>query len=290
MTVVLPWLRRVRRSTRVCLASAALLVIWSLPEVAAPLLAPVFAALVLLILAGLFVWWYWIRPRRFRRRRGPADVRLRPLSPRTLRPLAAGIGVACIACQAAYLLHLRFLPVPDVDPFQDFFAMGQQPWGWLVIFVMAVVLAPVIEETVFRGWIQRPLERLWGPAPAVIVSATLFALVHGIPEYLPFYFAIGVLLGGVVLLTRSLWASVLLHAAFNLQNLALALVGPGDLLSELLIARQTPVVILSAAVLISCSVFLVSNARRVRATVRPARAVPVGPAVRVGAQSVEVGA
>jgi membrane protease YdiL (CAAX protease family) len=271
---------------RVCLASAGLLVIWSLPDVAASFLAPVFATPLLLMLAVLFVWWYWIRPRRFRRRRGPADVRLRPLSPRTLRPLAAGIGVACIACHAAFLLHLRFLPVPAVDPFQDFWAMSQQPWGWLMIFVMAVVIAPIMEETVFRGWIQRPLERLWGPAPAVTISATLFALVHGIPEYLPFYFAIGVLLGGVVLLTRSLWASVLLHAAFNLQSLALTLVGPGDLVGELFIARQTPVVIVSAAVLISCSVFLVSNARRVRAIVRPARAVRLGTAVALADQSV----
>ena len=240
-----------------------------------------------LILAGAFVWWYWIRPRRFRRRRGPADLRLRPLSARTLRPLAAGIAVACIATEAVHVLHLRFLPVPSEDPFQALFALGQQPWGWLVIFLLVVVLAPVIEETVFRGWIQRPLERLWGPAPAVIVTAALFALIHGIPEYLPYYFGMGVLFGGVVLVTRSLWGLILLHAAYNLQSFALATAFPTTLADDVAFVQQGPLVVLSVVVLGVAASFLAGNARRVHAMVRPARAPRLALADGLGDQPSE---
>ncbi len=284
MPLVISWLRRFRRSIRVCLASFALLLIWTLPEIVATAVRPSIVAPALLILGGAFVWWYWIRPRPFRRRRGPADLRLRPLSTRTLRPLAAGIVVACVATEAVHVLHLRFLPVPSEDPFQTLFALGQQPWGWLVMFLLVVVLAPIIEETVFRGWIQRPLERLWGPAPAVIVTAALFALIHGIPEYLPYYFWMGLLFGGVVLVTRSLWGSILLHAASNLQSLALMAAFPTTLEDDVAFAQQTPLVVLSVVVLGGAAIFLAGNVRRVRATVRPSRARRTGLADRVGDQ------
>jgi membrane protease YdiL (CAAX protease family) len=285
--MVFSWLRRLRRSMRVCLASIALLAIWSIPEVVA-LLRPAIAAPLLLLLAMVFVWWYWIRPRPFRRRRGPADLRLRRLPARTLRPLAAGIVAACIASQAVLLLHLRFLPVPSEDPFIALFAIGQQPWGWLLLFLLIVVLAPIIEETVFRGWIQRPLERLWGPAPAVIVSAALFALFHAIPEYLPYYFLMGVLFGGVVLVTRSLWASILLHAAYNLESLVFMYFQPTTLENDVAFAQQTTVVILSAAVLAGAGLFLVGNARRLHATVRPARPLRVEPGSGIEDKPTEV--
>ena len=162
MPLVISWLRRFRRSMRVCLASFALLLIWTLPEIVACSRAAAGCRPRAPDPGWRLRGWYWIRPRRFRRRRGPADLRLRPLTARTLRPLAAGVAVACVATEAVHVLHLRFLPVPSEDPFQSLFALGQQPWGWLVIFLLVVVLAPVIEETVFRGWIQRPLERFWG--------------------------------------------------------------------------------------------------------------------------------
>ena len=272
---------------RVCLASFALLLIWTLPEIVATAVRPLVAAPVLLILGGAFVWWYWIRPRRFRRRRGPADLRLRPLTARTLRPLAAGIAVACVATEAVHVLHLRFLPVPSEDPFESLFALGQQPWGWLVIFLLVVVLAPVIEETVFRGWIQRPLERLWGPAPAVIVTAALFALVHAIPEYMPVYFAMGVLFGGIVLVTRSLWGSILLHATYNLQSFVIAAAFPTALADDVAFAQQVPLVVLAVVVVAGAAFFLAGNARRVRATLRPSRARRMGLADRVGDQPSE---
>ena len=75
--------------------------------------------------------------------------------------------------------------------------------------------APVLEETVFRAWIQRPAERRWGPAVAITSSAVLFALVHLDSALVPFYFIDGVIIGVTVWLTRSLWAGVVLHAAHN---------------------------------------------------------------------------
>jgi membrane protease YdiL (CAAX protease family) len=259
------WNRRVGRSVRVCLASLALALVWSLPVVATAIVPPVYSAQLLMIVAGAFVYWYWVRPRRLQRRRGPADLRSRPLSPGTGRHLAAGIVLATIATEAAFLLHARILPSPAENPFQDLASLAGEPWGWLPLLVQLVVIPPIFEETVFRGWIQRPLERYWGPGTGIGVTAILFSLAHAIPEYVLYYFVVGVLLGGVVVLTRSIWASVLLHAALNLQSAALMIVG-ADFHHEIALAQRTPVVITSAIVLIVSGYLLVGVAQRLHAT------------------------
>ena len=271
MTPLNSWLRRVRRTLRVCLVSSLLLVMWSFIQGVVSLQRPLIAGLALVVVTMLFVWWHWLRPARLRRRRGPADLRLRKIPRAAVRPLAGGIVVTGIALEAMFLLHLRLLPVPAEDPFAEMFAMANEPWGWLPLFLLIVVLAPIIEETVFRGWIQRPLERLWGPAPAVGITALLFALVHFIPEYLPYYFVVGLLLGTLVVLTRSLWASIALHTANNVQSMALMFLGGGDFAEEIAVAQLPAVTVASTLVLIGAGLFLSRTARQLRAIVRPPR-------------------
>jgi membrane protease YdiL (CAAX protease family) len=263
-------LRRAWRTFAVCAVSACLFLLWTSIEALASLLRPAFGAPLLLLVFCAFVSWHWWRPRLWQRRRGPADLRLRPLPRPALRLLVAGIVVVCVALEALFIVHLRVLPVPAEDPFKEFYEIANQPWGSLSLFAMVVVLAPVMEETIFRGWIQRPLERLWGTAPAVGWTAVLFSLMHFIPEYVLYYFAIGLVLGSLVVLTRSLWPSIALHAVFNLQSLALSFI-PIGLEDELAFAHMNSVLVLSLVLLLASGIFLTGTARRVRAIVRPAR-------------------
>jgi membrane protease YdiL (CAAX protease family) len=276
MTNMFSWFRRVGRSVRVCLASLALLVLWSVPQLAFEFVRPEVGAPLLLTLGALFAWRYWIRPGRFRRRRGRADVRLRRL-PRQVMPwIVIGILLTSVADYAFYLLNLRFLPVPAEDPFRELYAIAEQPLGWLVVLVLAVLLAPLIEETVFRGWIQRPLERQWGAVPAVVTTAILFALVHGIVELLPYYFVTGLVLGTAAVITRSLWAPVFLHLTYNLQAVGLTLLGTGTYESELELVKSPSVVALAALVLVPTVIALVRTGRHIRVLTRPARPTLVG--------------
>ena len=124
MTVLFSWLRRARRSMRVCLASLALLVIWTIPEIVS-VMRPVFAAPVLLILA-VHVHLVVLDPAPpVSAPTGPADLRLRRLSARTLGPLAAGIVAACIAAEALITLHRRFCSCVPLDPFRTIFVLAE---------------------------------------------------------------------------------------------------------------------------------------------------------------------
>jgi Type II CAAX prenyl endopeptidase Rce1-like len=87
----------------------------------------------------------------------------------------------------------------------------------LLWVVTSAVVAGVVEETSFRGYLQRPIERRHGPMVAILVTGTLFGLTHfAHPEVgvvlLPFYIAVDAVYGGLAYLTDSTLPGMVLHA------------------------------------------------------------------------------
>ena len=99
----------------------------------------------------------------------------------------------------------------------------------VALFVVgAVILAPLVEELLFRGVLLRALLRKFDPPVAVLVSALVFALVHyiGDPHTLPFLPALaglGAVLAVTAVRTGDLSASIFIHAGFNLTTTVLFL-------------------------------------------------------------------
>ncbi len=97
-----------------------------------------------------------------------------------------------------------------------------------VAVLVAVIAAPLVEETLFRGLLAESL-RGKGRGPAVVGSALAFSAWHLQPAALRYYLAVGALLG-LLYYTRGLVCSTAAHAAFNgLLTLAAVLttVAPG---------------------------------------------------------------
>lgn len=85
---------------------------------------------------------------------------------------------------------------------------------WLISTVAVVVLAPLMEEWLFRKQVISRLRR-YGERPALLVSALLFALFH-VNMYQFFYaFALGLMFGYVYLRTSALRYSVAMHMTVN---------------------------------------------------------------------------
>ncbi|MBP7830107.1 MAG: CPBP family intramembrane metalloprotease [Kiritimatiellae bacterium] len=91
----------------------------------------------------------------------------------------------------------------------------------LLLFLLAVGLAPVFEEVIFRGILLPLVARRWGVAAAVVAVSALFALVHGhLPSLLPlFLIAVAFSLGYIY--SGSLLVPVTMHALFNGINLVM---------------------------------------------------------------------
>jgi len=93
-------------------------------------------------------------------------------------------------------------------------AFPQDGWGALALALATVVAAPLCEEVMFRGYVQRAYER-WGGWVGVLVGGAIFALYHlrfqGVFALLPVSLALGTLAWR----SRSLWPGILLHAVYN---------------------------------------------------------------------------
>ncbi|KAK9276435.1 hypothetical protein L1049_005968 [Liquidambar formosana] len=77
------------------------------------------------------------------------------------------------------------------------------------------VLAPILEETLFRGFFMVSLTK-WVPTPvSVLISAAVFALAHLTPGEFPQLFVLGTALGFSYAQTRNLLAPITIHALWN---------------------------------------------------------------------------
>jgi membrane protease YdiL (CAAX protease family) len=100
--------------------------------------------------------------------------------------------------------------------------------GVLLFVLVAVVMAPLFEETFFRGFLFRGFAESWGWAWGAVASAAVFGLAHlQLDVFVPL-FALGLALAWVYKRTGSLWTSIALHALFNgLSVLGWWLLPPG---------------------------------------------------------------
>ena len=92
---------------------------------------------------------------------------------------------------------------------------------FLLLFVVVVVGAPVVEEIVYRGYLQPSLASSWGPFLGVGVTAVLFAAIHFVPVEFPGLLAFALVLGWARQRTGRLGLPIVTHLAFNATGLVL---------------------------------------------------------------------
>ena len=112
------------------------------------------------------------------------------------------------------LLGHESMPQEVVQDLQEAFARGSLLEISLMVF-NAVVLAPLVEEMIFRGFFFGLLRSRWGVFPALVFSSAVFAAFHFSLDALLPLFAVGLALGYVYHKTRSLYFAIFFHALFN---------------------------------------------------------------------------
>ncbi len=104
--------------------------------------------------------------------------------------------------------------------------------GSALIAVSAILVAPVLEEAVFRGTVQSVMVEVAGETKrwgVVLVASFVFALIHANTatwenwQALPGLFVLGLVLGWLYERSGSLWPGIILHMGFNTLNIAMAL-------------------------------------------------------------------
>lgn len=93
---------------------------------------------------------------------------------------------------------------------------------FVIIAVAAVVIAPLLEELIFRVLIQSVLVNILGVWPGIVLTAILFASVHGFPDMIALV-PLALILGILYHWRRSYLSLVIMHALFNGFNLFMVL-------------------------------------------------------------------
>lgn len=176
----------------------------------------------LIVPTGLYLWAYWRyvggawEPRSTASFRRDA-LRARPLPPRIwVFALAAGvIGIV------ALVLVLRVVNQMVALPEQKFFDVADLPTVTIVaIIVVGAIVAAVVEEAAFRGYMQGLIEPQLGVGAAILISGLMFAAVHlGLSLVLvPYYLAVAALYGVIAFATQSILPTIVLHCGANIYS------------------------------------------------------------------------
>lgn len=120
-----------------------------------------------------------------------------------------------------YLVGLLNIEVDKILPAPPWFwelfeRVFENRFGFWGVFFKVAVLAPIIEETLFRGIIMHGLMRNYRSWYAILLSGILFSLFHLNPWQMTYTFFLGLFLGWLMVRTRSLPLCILAHSLNNL--------------------------------------------------------------------------
>ena len=108
-----------------------------------------------------------------------------------------------------------------------------------------MVIAPIGEEMVFRGFLQRFLERSWGDITrAILISSLFFTLIHFNPYWAIQIYLMGLVLGYLSWLTKSIYPSILLHMSINGTSMLFIFLGESAEKSLLWKGHINPILLL----------------------------------------------
>lgn len=88
--------------------------------------------------------------------------------------------------------------------------------------IMVCVVAPVVEELVFRGLMLPALAKKFSPFVSVLLCGLAFSLMHMNPEQTVYQFFIGCVCSFVALRTRSVLPAITVHGSSNIIAFVLA--------------------------------------------------------------------
>ncbi len=141
---------------------------------------------------------------------------------------------------------------PDYDAMMEM-AMGGSP---LFLVLAVVILAPLVEELIFRGLVMGHLLTKMKRPYAIALSSVIFGLIHLNPLQILYAALMGALLALIYVRAGTIWAAIFAHAGFNLVGVV------AQLFMDDAVAAGLVLLMLYALSVAYVVVYLVVRARR----------------------------
>ncbi len=98
---------------------------------------------------------------------------------------------------------------------------------FVLAFLSLVVIAPIAEEVIFRGWLYGKMRRKMSAVPAILIVSLLFGLVHGQWNVGVVVFTMSIAMCLIRELTGTIWGGILVHMIKNGLAFYALYVNPG---------------------------------------------------------------
>ena len=143
------------------------------------------------------------------------------LSPSVWKKSILAAILFVIIVQASFVITFRLVDFPSEKFTADYRILDNMPlWVAFTVLIMSSIVAGICEETGFRGYMQAPLEKKYGPPSAIIVTSVIFMLIHLSHSWafpiLPHIFFASVLLGILAYKTGSLIPGIIGHSILDI--------------------------------------------------------------------------
>lgn len=143
----------------------------------------------------------------------------RPLPTGPLSRGQAVVGLVVSGVVLSFLVNLissAFQPKTTL-PMQAYF---ENRTSAILLMSMAVALAPLFEETFFRGYLYPVFARSWGVTAGILVTGTLFGLLHAAQLWggwvqIALLIVVGIVFTYARAKSKTVVASFLLHLSYN---------------------------------------------------------------------------
>lgn len=151
------------------------------------------------------------------------DAKWADLGLRGFQPKAIGLGCGLMGLSFLFnMIYAAILAVFGLQIQPDIAPMFQDTGFPLMLLFGGAIIAPVVEEIFFRGFVFAGLRKYWSWPTAALVSAGLFALAHVIPTSILPIFILGSIFAFLYQVSGSVWPAILMHMLTNTFALSAA--------------------------------------------------------------------
>ena len=195
-------------------------------QVSEIVLQTIFSALVYVValLVIIFVPWKLLKMKTTREELGMRGL------PTWTDILLAPIAFIVFLIASGFIMAVMQAIMPSIDWTQEQdvgFNNIISNLDFVLTFLSLVVIAPIAEEIIFRGWVYGKMRRKMSAVPAILIVSLLFGLVHGQWNVGVVVFTMSIAMCLIRELTGTIWGGILVHMIKNGLAFYALYVNPG---------------------------------------------------------------
>lgn len=138
-----------------------------------------------------------------------------------------GLIIYMIISAGLIALAVTVIPGFDVNESQDIgFANLNYSFEFIIAFITLIVIAPIAEEILFRGYLLGSLLKSFKPWISVVAVSVIFGFVHGSWNVGIDTFALSLVVSIIRINTGTLWSGILVHMVKNSIAFYLLFINP----------------------------------------------------------------